>query len=86
MNAHLQPFAMGGKYFSFYPYYVPGYYSNYYPRHFNRYYQPVSQVTIKKGPITVQHIPEPKMFQSQHYLVVVMVMILFIIAVQVALK
>jgi len=79
MNAHIQPFYQGGQYFSFYPYYMPKYYSNYYPRHYNRYYEPVSTVTIKRGPITVQNIPEPEIFQKQHFLVVFFVLVLFLI-------
>lgn len=53
-NAYIHRFKQNQQYFSFYPYYLPAFYSNYYPRHYNRYYEPVSHVTLQKGPMHVQ--------------------------------
>lgn len=65
-NTRLQPFMQGGKYFSFYPYYLPKHYSNYYPRMYNRYYEPVSLVNIKQGPM----VSEPEIFQKEHFIAI----------------
>lgn len=53
-NAYIHSFRPNHQYFSFYPYYLPSYYSNYYPKHYNRYYEPVSHLSLKKGPLYVE--------------------------------
>lgn len=83
---HIHPFRPYGRYASFYPYYLPSYYSNYYPRSYMRYYEPASYVALKKGPITVQNVPEPQAYKAKHGLIVLLVVLLFIYALTIALK
>ena len=86
MNAHIEPFYRGDRKFSFYPYYLPSYYSNYYPRHYTRYYEPVSSVTLKKGPVMVETKTVFDEGTLMNLFQVVLFVLLFVFAVRMALR